>query len=313
MKFHDGGNSGDRIAPEGRAGDLRSQAVLDAMGMLDEVEAAAFDREFRNAPASLQAELRAVQAEVAVDPAFRGAGDPPADLKLRTLTRVMSAVEEQESQLAPIAHIGMVGGMLGQASGDRAGASGRRSVSSIDAQELVDQAMELAVLRSDMDRFVRSSRVWRAASFALMAGLLAALAFNFATQGLAGRIAEAALGMASHREIYAAMGQETAGTLLQAGGTRLSTAVRGGGAVLVAMNPATKDSLVYAFGLTPGRSYVVEHVSGDGAVTTLARFEATLPFYALPVAAPDEAARALAIPGGRIRVLDGDGNDVSAT
>jgi len=210
MKFHDGGNSGDRIAPEGRAGDLRSQAVLDAMGMLDEVEAAAFDREFRNAPASLQAELRAVQAEVAVDPAFRGAGDPPADLKLRTLTRVMSAVEEQESQLAPIAHIGMVGGMLGQASGDRAGASGRRSVSSIDAQELVDQAMELAVLRSDMDRFVRSSRVWRAASFALMAGLLAALAFNFATQGLAGRIAEAALGMASHREIYAAMGQETA-------------------------------------------------------------------------------------------------------
>ena len=313
MKFHDGGNSGDRIAPEGRTGDLRSQAVLDAMGMLDEVEAAAFDREFRNAPAALQAELRTVQAEVAVDPAFRGAGDPPADLKLRTLTRVMSAVEEQESQLAPIAHIGLVGGMLCQASGDRAGASGRRSVSSIDAQELVDQAMELAVLRSDMDRFVRSSRVWRAASFALMAGLLAALAFNFVTQGLAGRIAEAALGMASHREIYAAMGHETAGTLLQAGGTRLSTAVRGGGAVLVAMNPATKDSLVYAFGLTPGRSYVVEHVSGDGDVTTLARFEATLPFYALPVAAPDEAARALAIPGGRIRVLDGDGNDVSAT
>ena len=34
---------------------------------------------------------------------------------------------------------------------------------------------------------------------------------------------------------------------------------------------------------------------------------------ALREAAPDEAARALAIPGGRIRVLDGDGNDVSAT
>lgn len=309
MKFHDGGSSGDRTAPEGRTSDLRSQAVLDAMGMLDEVEAAAFDRDFRNAPAAVQAELRAVQADVAADPVFRGTGEPPADLKLRTLTRVMSAVEEQESQLAPIAHIGM----LGQATRDRAGVPARRSVSSIDAQDLVDQAMELAVLRSDMDRFVRSSRVWRAASFALMAGLLAALAFNFATQGLAGRIAEAALGMASHREIYAAMGQESAGALLQTGGTRLSTAVRGGGAVLVAMNPVTKESLVYAFGLTSGRSYVVEHVGADGAVTTLAHFEATLPFYALPVATPEAAARALGVPGGRIRVLDGQGNDVSAT
>ena len=56
MKFGEGHNSGERQT------DLRGQAVLDAMGLLDEVESAQFERAFRDAPPSVQADLRAVQA-----------------------------------------------------------------------------------------------------------------------------------------------------------------------------------------------------------------------------------------------------------
>ncbi|MFM8784960.1 MAG: hypothetical protein ACKOFI_07385, partial [Phycisphaerales bacterium] len=112
--------------------------MLDALGMLDEVDAAQFDRAFRDAPPSVQSELRALQAEVAADPAFLSASDelPPADLKVRTLARVMTEVDRQEADFAPIAHIGRT-----------ATRGSRRSVSSIDANDLVQQAMDLAVAR----------------------------------------------------------------------------------------------------------------------------------------------------------------------
>ncbi|MFM8816768.1 MAG: hypothetical protein ACKOHI_02620, partial [Phycisphaerales bacterium] len=109
MQFHDGGAPSDRAAADGsRAPDLRAQAMLDALGMLDEVDAAQFDRAFRDAPPSVQSELRALQAEVAADPAFLSASDeaPAADLKVRTLARVMTEVDRQEADFAPIAHIG---------------------------------------------------------------------------------------------------------------------------------------------------------------------------------------------------------------
>ena len=55
MKFGEGHNSGERQT------DLRGQAVLDALGLLDEVESAQFERAFHEAPPSVQADLRAVQ------------------------------------------------------------------------------------------------------------------------------------------------------------------------------------------------------------------------------------------------------------
>jgi NAD-dependent oxidoreductase involved in siderophore biosynthesis len=90
MKFGEGHNSGERQT------DLRGQAVLDALGLLDEVESAQFERAFRDAPPSVQADLRAVQAAVAVDPAFLADGEPAPDLRLTTLARVLTAVEQQE-------------------------------------------------------------------------------------------------------------------------------------------------------------------------------------------------------------------------
>ena len=99
MKFGEGHNSGERQT------DLRGQAVLDALGLLDEVESAQFERAFHDAPPSVQADLRAVQAAVAVDPAFLADGEPSPDLRLKTLARVMTAVEQQEVQVVHLVKV----------------------------------------------------------------------------------------------------------------------------------------------------------------------------------------------------------------
>ena len=105
MQFSDGQSFGDR--PGASAGqELRTHAVLDALGMLDASDAAQFDRAFRDAVPGVQAELRRLQAEVAADPSLLSSEEPAADLKARTLARVMTEVEAHEAQLAPIAHIG---------------------------------------------------------------------------------------------------------------------------------------------------------------------------------------------------------------
>jgi len=156
MQFNDGNNYSDRMTPEpGRGPDLRALAVLDALGLLDDVDAAQFDRAFRDSPAALQAELRVIQAAAVADPAFLATEEPSAELKLQTLTRVMTAVEQQESQFAPIALIGRM-----------ASRGNRRVARSVDTKDLVEQAMELAVLRKDVERFTVSSYYWRAASIA---------------------------------------------------------------------------------------------------------------------------------------------------
>ena len=85
MQFNDGNNYSDRMTPEaGRGPDLRALAVLDALGLLDDVDAAQFDRAFRDSSAALQAELRVIQAAAVVDPAFLATEEPSAELKLQT-------------------------------------------------------------------------------------------------------------------------------------------------------------------------------------------------------------------------------------
>ena len=167
MQFSDGNNPSDRPASDsGRGTDLRALAVLDALGLLDDVDAAQFDRAFRDAPAAMQADLRVVQAAAVSDPAFLATEEPSPELKLQTLTRVMTAVEQQESQFAPIALIGRMGSR-----------GGRRVARSVDTKDLIEQAMELAALRKDVERFTISSYYWRAASIALTTALSVALVF----------------------------------------------------------------------------------------------------------------------------------------
>jgi hypothetical protein len=84
--------------------ELLELAAADALGALDEVESARFERGFASAVPSLQSELRSVQDRVAASPSLLSSEQPPASLRLRVLARVASAIEEQGA--APIATIG---------------------------------------------------------------------------------------------------------------------------------------------------------------------------------------------------------------
>ena len=260
MQFSDGNNPSDRLASDsGRGTDLRALAVLDALGMLDDVDAAQFDRAFRDAPAAMQAELRVVQAAAVSDPAFLATEEPSPELKLQTLTRVMTAVEQQESQFAPIALIGRMGSR-----------GGRRVARSVDTKDLIEQAMELAALRKDVERFTISSYYWRAASIALTAALSVALVFQLMSSGFALKVSEYALCASAPAQIFEALGHPGALKRFEAAsflrGLRSTDALAtiNSGTLTVAVEDATGTVMVLAFGMKSDR-YTLRLRSVNGA------------------------------------------------
>jgi hypothetical protein len=265
MDTTEGHGMPDRSGP-GRTEDLRAAAALDAMGMLDEVDAAAFDRAFRDALPSVQSELRDLQASIVVDPAFLAASEEPSpDLKARTMARVMTEIERDESTLAPIAHIGRT-----------ARRPGRASVAVVDQEGLISQAIELATMRQDLRRFTRSSYYWRAATIALTAALTVAFVFQVTTRSFAERVAELALGAASTDKLLATIGHagarrdiESADWLRGMHGCDGS----GLGTGLLAANVKSGQVTVVFLGLETGRSYELRHVV-DGSPRTVATFVA---------------------------------------
>ena len=256
-----GGQDGsERTGDSARSADLRSLAVLDALGMLDEVDAGEFDRAFREASPALQSELRELQASAASDPAFLAAAeDPPADLKARTLARVMTEVERQESRFAPIAHIGRTSA--------RAARGGP-----VDQREFIEQAVELASVRKDFERSVRSSYYWRAAAIALSAALTVALVFQASTKAFAATVTAYALGAASLESLLEELGNPGAARRIESAVLRRGISGAEGGAV-IALSADGTCTLVL-LGLEHAQDYTVRLVESSGAITELHSFRA---------------------------------------
>lgn len=73
--------------------DLIELAALDALGMLESEDQAEFERAFRDAPASVRAQIRAEQARVADLADVLPDVAPPAELRDRVISAVRSAAE----------------------------------------------------------------------------------------------------------------------------------------------------------------------------------------------------------------------------
>jgi hypothetical protein len=142
--------------------ELRELADLDALGLLDEVDSHRFEQAFANATIAEQETIRTRQATLLQ----RLVGDPtdelPVDLKDRVLGAVRQEIERQDEQLAPIATIGR-----------------RRRERSLQKPEVATQAVDLNYLENV--RLRRAAVIWRAASFGLSAGLIAAVIFAVST------------------------------------------------------------------------------------------------------------------------------------
>lgn len=87
--------------------ELLEYAALDAFGLLDEYDAALYTRWFHHAPATVQDEIKRLQAELVTDPSLMTVHEePPTALRERVLAAVAAARERDEAQLAPLAMIG---------------------------------------------------------------------------------------------------------------------------------------------------------------------------------------------------------------
>jgi hypothetical protein len=305
MNQYGGNNSGDRSAGDrARGADLRAEAMLDAMGMLDEVDAAAFERSFRDAAPAVQAELRELQAAVAADPAFLSQDDEPsAGLKARTMARVMTAIDRQDEDFAPIAHIG------------RTAALAQRRRTRASAASGVGEAVELAGLRADLDAFVRSSYRWRAAAIALSAALVVALVFQVSSNVFVGRVAEVVLGGAAPLQMLAAIGREDAALSIERATYRRGVAgiagkgpAAGLGSMTIAVSEPDGMLTCVGLGLEVRGTYTVRHVADDDTVTELGMFVANGVNWAHEGRLPDGAAGRFR--SGRIEVVDAAGDVV---
>ena len=142
--------------------ELRELADLDALGLLDEVDSHRFEQAFVNATIAEQEMIRTRQATLLQ----RLVGDPtdelPVDLKNRVLAAVRQEIEHQDEQLAPIATIGR-----------------RRRERSLQKPDVVTPSVDLDALENV--RLRRAAVIWRAASFGLSAGLIAAVIFAVST------------------------------------------------------------------------------------------------------------------------------------
>ncbi len=124
--------------------ELLELAALDAFGLLDEYEADSYTRCFQDAPVGVQEELIQLQAQLVSDDSLLPKEEPRPQLRQRVLEAVAQAIDEETSNLKPLAMIGKP----------------RNSMT-----ELIGQFP-----------LSRSGQFWRAAAFAL-AGMVVVIAY----------------------------------------------------------------------------------------------------------------------------------------
>ena len=247
--------------------ELLELAVADAIGVLDEVDTARFERAFSSAAPSLQAEVRVAQDRVALDRMLLVDEQPPASLRLKTLARVAAAIELEAAGAAPIAMIGPARGYTA----DRA-VAGAVAVSYSSPREFIDHESREAIVREILERSAMERRppqhLWRAAALFLFAALVVALYFHSEQRAISERMMNFVDGRMSADAVWA-IGRATAGFDFanarqlkvyeknvpdNAGATGIALRVgsgagpgggSGGGSLLV--DPANESKLVHAY------------------------------------------------------------------
>ena len=147
--------------------ELLDFADLDVLGLLDEVDTTRFENAFQKATPADQDLIRERQAEFAtqlVDTSDEVS--PPEQLKARVLESIQSENDAIDSALAPVARIGI-------------GRWRREQIGGTLVQPADESHLEEPGDPTQMRRLQRSSAIWRAASFGLIAGLAVSLLIGY--------------------------------------------------------------------------------------------------------------------------------------
>jgi len=242
-----------------RREELIEQASLDALGLLDEFEAAHYARSFHAAPASVQQEIRELQAAIVADGATLSDEEPPAGLRGRVLGAVQDAMEAEAAELQPIASIG-----ARVARPSRANAERDRTVAAIDRER--SAAHERSLHRPLM--------VWRAASVALAASLVTAILWVVVTAEEAVHVSRLAQGQVTAKEMQRLLGDAYPGFVRSSSVVYYQLTGLGaapGTAGTISVNTATHDVFLMGFNLESNLEYTVRMTTKDGQVVELGR------------------------------------------
>lgn len=265
-----------------RREELHELAQLHIEGCLDEIEAARFERMLHEAPPALQAEIVAMQAEIASDQALLPQVEPDRSLLWRVVGAVLEAAASQEraehERLAPIATIGSAS-RSAMREDDVAEAAGAMAAAAAEApldtavQDDAEREAWNALLAAD--RWRRSALVWRGACLAVAGALAAAIAFNVWLATSATQVSKLALERVTGDQLRAAVGPSLAdfvgkGSIVR-GMVATSPAVNSAATVLLA--PALDSALVMWVDLEANRTYGLRIVSSDGSAREVGTFE----------------------------------------
>jgi hypothetical protein len=279
--------------------ELLELAELDALGALDTVEQARFERGLRDASPALRAELHAIQDAAVLDPIGLCDEEPEAGLKYKVMARIADAVTESESELAPIASIGRPSAAPRPATiaapiaspivapaplapaalaAPLAPAASAAAARDADVLERVTQAAgqtELERLRAMLDRARTHGYMLRAACIALASCLVVA-GYALARQDTyAKQVTLAAISASSREELKALLGP-TIEPFLRDGVPSAALAGTGPsstGGVIFWYDPATSNAFIVMAGVDSSRTFEVSvsDPSLDSARTALVR------------------------------------------
>ncbi|MCH2145387.1 MAG: hypothetical protein MK082_09620 [Phycisphaerales bacterium] len=151
--------------------ELREFADLDALGLLDEIDAKRFEQGLEAATINEQEMVRTRQATLIQRLVGTPEEELPQELRERVLDSVREEIAMQDEALAPIATIG-------RRRRERSDAAA--GVPTMTGTEALATSVSFDPL--EITRLRRSSVIWRAASFGLTAGLVAAVLFAMSTR-----------------------------------------------------------------------------------------------------------------------------------
>ena len=166
--------------------ELRDLAILETLGLLEEVDEAKFERAFAALSPDQQAELLDLQSAVAVEIAAAGDEEPDRALRYKVLARLASEIDQDASACGPIASIG-----------ERVRAIGSDARSTPGLAPAEADANLMIVVR----RMRRSSMIWRAATFVLGSSLIALVVIQQQTTNLSSRLLDLADNNISLKEL----------------------------------------------------------------------------------------------------------------
>lgn len=220
-------------------------AQLEVLGALESAECARLERLFRDASPQVQREVIDVQEFMTMQSALLPAIEPERSLRLRVLASVAQAVEENDSELVPIAKIGKKtqgnSSVYGSSSDEMAGGESFASAA-VSSARGPSRANQMRVAEDTHWR--RSALVWRAACIAVLGALITVSVFLISISRQSARISELALQNATADELKKELGPFIVEFLDKGCVVKglVGATVRDKGAAIVSLSP-TLDSV----------------------------------------------------------------------